>query len=250
MKTLGLIGFPLTHSFSPSYFAQKFKALNITDWQYLLFELENIDLLPQIINETPNLVGLNVTIPYKEKVISYCTRLTSEAQKIGAVNFLEIIKMNSQLEIIGHNTDWIGFSESLQQWYEPSIKNALILGNGGAAKAIIYSLEKLKIPYKITARKIENNTDFLAIHSISEKEFQTFDLIINCTPIGTFNHKESLFLLPFNAIQHYQFYYDLVYNPTETEMMKIFANKGAKVKNGYEMLKIQADESWNVVKAF
>ncbi len=242
MNTLGLIGFPLSHSFSPSYFAQKFKHLNITNWQYQLFEIDTIEKLPQLINETPNLKGLNVTIPYKEKVINYCTALSPEAKEIGAVNFLEI----KNDEIIGHNTDWIGFTKSIENWYKPSFKKALVLGNGGAAKAVIYSLKKLNILFDIAVRNTKNNSVLIAFNAISETQFQQYDLIINCTPIGTFKHSESLLRLPFNAIQSYQFFFDLVYNPAETEMLKLFKTKGANTKNGLEMLQIQADETWAI----
>lgn len=243
MNTLGLIGFPLSHSFSPSYFAQKFKDLKITDWQYQLFEIDNIEKLHQLIKETPNLKGLNVTIPYKEKVLNYCTSLTKEGEEIGAVNFIEI-KFN---EIIGHNTDWLGFTKSLKNWNQQTIKKALILGNGGAAKAIIYSLKTLKIPFDIAVRKANIESNIFAFNSIKENQFQQYDLIINCTPIGTVNFNESILPLPYNAIHQHQFFYDLVYNPTETEMMKLFEEKGATVKNGYEMLQIQADETWALV---
>lgn len=243
MNTLGLIGFPLSHSFSPSYFAQKFKDLEITNWHYQLFEIDSIEKLPQFVLETPNLKGLNVTIPYKEKVLKYCTSLTKEAEEIGAVNFIEI-KPN---EIIGHNTDWLGFTKSLKNWYQQTIKKALVLGNGGAAKAIIYSLQKLKIPYDIAVRKTNIESNIFAFNSITESQFQQYDLIINCTPIGTVNFNESLLPLPYNAIHQHHFFYDLVYNPIETAMMKLFEEKGAKVKNGYEMLQIQADETWQLI---
>ena len=240
MNTLGLIGFPLSHSFSPSYFAEKFKLLGINEWEYQLFPINQIHLLSTLIQKTKNLKGLNITIPYKETVLNYCTSLSKEAEAIGAVNFLQI----KDSEIIGHNTDWIGFTNSLKNWYQPSLKKALVLGNGGSSKAIIYGLKVSGIPYDVVSRnKVKYNTS-LEYKDINEDIFSTYDLIINCTPLGTLNHQEKLLTLPYHSIQSYQYFYDLVYNPSNTEMMKLFENAKAKTKNGLEMLQIQADETW------
>ncbi len=240
MNILGLIGYPLSHSFSPSYFAQKFKILGITDWQYHLFPIEQIEFLINILKETHHLRGLNVTIPYKKKVLDYCTSLSKEAETIGAVNFLRL----KDKEIIGYNTDWIGFIKSIENWYQPSLKKVLVLGNGGSSKAIIYSLKISGIPYDVVSRnKVKYNTS-LEYKDLNEDIFSSYDLIINCTPLGTTNHEEKLLPLPYHSIKSYQYFYDLVYNPSITEMMTLFENANAKTKNGLEMLQIQADETW------
>jgi shikimate dehydrogenase len=240
MPSIGLIGYPLEHSFSPQYFAQKFESLQLNDWQYKLFPIASIHSLPEIIKGNPDLIGLNVTIPYKQSVIQYCQHIDEDAFQIGAVNGL-IIQRNSKdsFQIKGINTDWMGFYLSLKNAIPFTTQRALICGNGGASLAVQYALNKLNIPFQIVSR----NGAF-TYQDLNEERFQSFQLIINTTPVGTLNISDRTLPLPYQAINANMFFYDLVYNPEITPTMELFMKHGAQAKNGLEMLHLQADLFW------
>ena len=240
MPSIGLIGYPLEHSFSPQYFAQKFESLQLNDWQYHLFPIASIHSLPDIIKGNPDLIGLNVTIPHKQSVIQYCQHIDEDAFQIGAVNGLIIQRDNKDTFLLkGINTDWMGFYLSLKNVLSFTPQRALICGNGGASLAVQYALNKLNIPFQIVSR---NGT--FTYQDLNEERFQSFQLIINTTPVGTLNNSERILPLPYQVINADMFFYDLVYNPEVTPTMELFMKHGAQAKNGLEMLHLQADLFW------
>jgi shikimate dehydrogenase len=245
MPLLGLIGYPLSHSFSQEYFRKKFRDLQLHDWDYQLFPIKNISELPGIIRQNEDLQALNVTIPHKQSVLSYCDSLSEEVKAIGAANLLLIDRMNSKPALKAFNTDSPAFAESLRTWYKDKNGKALVLGNGGSSKAIQYALQKMNIGFDVTGRSLD--LDFESV------DLSLYELVINCTPLGM-NKPGTDFeneLLPLNYEQVHagQYFYDLVYNPAETAMMKQFARRGATVRNGLEMLHLQADLGWGVVRS-
>lgn len=236
----GLIGKTLKHSFSREYFQSKFEKQNL-DHSYHLFEVNTIDQLNEILN-TQQLRGLNVTIPYKEEVISFCDELDHSAKKIGAVNVLKI----SDNKVIGYNSDYYGFKESLANWIKntQNIK-ALVLGTGGAAKAVCVALDDLSIHYKAVSRSaLKGEITYKQLATTND--FKESQLIINTTPLGMFPNNERKPELPYELLNPGYYLYDLVYNPEETAFMKKGLEKGAHVKNGLEMLELQAERSWQI----
>ncbi|MBK6265806.1 shikimate dehydrogenase [Marivirga sp. S37H4] len=241
MKALGLIGYPLKHSFSKSYFTEKFRKESIKGFSYELFPLENIASFPELC-KAQNPMGLNVTIPYKEKIIPYLDELDSYARKIGAVN---VIKFQNG-KTIGYNTDCHGFKVSLQKLLPQAIKsNALILGTGGASKAVKFALDEMKIPSKFVSRHAEKGLTYEEIRKVPEI-LRENRIIINTTPLGTFPEIENKPDIPYEYLSTNHFLHDLVYNPEETSFMKAGKMQGAKVKNGYEMLVEQAEKAWEI----
>lgn len=232
-KIFGLVGKNIDYSFSAKYFREKFKKEKIIDCEYLNFDLSNIEDFNNL--EIIKIKGLNVTIPYKEKIIPYLDEIDKSASKIGAVN--TIAKKNNKL--IGFNTDYIGFINSFKG--DLNFKRALILGTGGASKAIQYALTIKKINYDIVSRKI--NQKYKSYSSINES-LEDYDLIINTTPLGTFPNISKKPELNYNLLGKNHFCYDLIYNPEKTSFLKECEKKGAKTMNGLEMLKSQAEESW------
>jgi shikimate dehydrogenase len=245
-KLYGLIGYPLGHSFSKKYFTEKFDRENITDCQYEKFEIPAITLLPDILNQNPNLQGLNVTIPYKEAVIPYLNHLDHSAKTVGAVN---VIKINPESgELTGYNSDYFGFKTSLENWLpnDTSGFKALILGTGGAAKAVKAALDSLNIPYtQVSRSESPGCLTYLGCQS-DPSIVQNHKLIINTTPLGMSPNLDKAPELHYEQITNEHYLYDLVYNPEETLFMKLGKNKGAKVKNGLEMLYLQADKAWEL----
>lgn len=235
MKTYGLIGKNISYSFSRNYFNNKFKNENISNSQYLNFDIDNLSELNNIFNI--NNYGFNVTIPYKETIIPYLDSLDFHAEQIGAVN---TIKIENEKKI-GFNTDWIGFKKSLESLLKPHHKKALILGTGGASKAVIYALKQLQIQTLIVSRNGETTYE-----DLSEEIIQNHTIIINCTPVGTFPDTESAPEIPYQFITKNHLAYDLIYNPAETFFLKKCKENGAVTKNGLEMLEIQAEESWKI----
>ena len=238
-KIYGLIGKNIDYSFSKNFFSKKFKNENI-NCKYLNFDIQNISDFKSVISDK-NINGLNVTIPYKEDVIKYIDEISNDAKSIGAVNTIKI----SNKKLTGHNTDHIGFSKSIEKIDEfKNIESALILGSGGASKAIQFALDNLKIKYTIVSRS--NSIKCINYNQISEKIIKNHKLIINCTPLGTFPEVEKCpeidyrFLSPFNIL------YDLVYNPKQSSFLRKGVKAGCKIKNGLEMLEIQAIESWKI----
>jgi len=238
MKKLGLIGFPLDHSFSKKYFTEKFSKENIKDFQYDLYPLADLSSFQNLLQDNKELVGLNITIPFKEKIIAYLDEIDSEAAQIGAVNTL--VKIGSKWK--GFNTDIVGFQASLDILTQgQKINSAMIFGTGGASKSAIYILNKCDIPYKILSRFGKNS-----YKNISTNKFQETNLFINCTPIGTFPKVEEYLPLPYEFAHKNQFFLDMVYNPPVTRMMELFEKMGTKVLNGKTMLESQALASWNI----
>lgn len=241
MQTIGIIGFPLGHSFSPTFFKNKFQSLGLSNWEYKVFEIESIQELDNLIRTNKNLVALNVTIPHKVSVLDFVTQKSSEVDAIGACNCLMIDRMENGYTIRAENTDWLGFKMSLDVLVK-SFKKALLLGNGGASLAVQYTLKTMQIPFDIITRNGTFN-----YQNLSENQFAQFDLIINTTPVGTVGNSTKTLDLPYSKINSGMLFYDLVYNPSETEMMKIFKEKGASVVNGYAMLENQANLFWQMV---
>ena len=240
MHKYGLIGFPLTHSFSRQFFTEKFAREQI-DAHYLNFEIEDISSIWEIIRDNPKLKGLNITIPHKESVIPFLDDISTEAKKIGAVN---VVKIENNT-LIGYNTDYIGFKNSLLPLLRPDIhKRALILGTGGASKAVAHALTDLGLEWKYVSRtKNENNFTYneLTLEVLSE-----YTVIINASPVGTFPNVNECPPIPYEFITPYHLLYDLVYNPAETFFLKKGKERGAVVKNGLEMLELQALAAWEV----
>jgi shikimate dehydrogenase len=241
MKEYGLIGFPLSHSFSQKYFTQKFAAAGITDCSYELFELSNIDQLPSLIQSRSNLIGLNVTIPYKQAVIPFLDELEPVAARIGAVNVIKL----ERGRLVGFNSDYQGFLQSLQHFYpDHTPAQALVLGTGGASKAVMAALDYLHIPYKMVSRTPD--TGQLSYEQITPVLLSTSPLIINTTPLGTYPNVDSCPPILYEVLTEQHFLYDLVYNPAETIFLKRGKEAGAKIKNGYEMLCLQAEVAWQI----
>ncbi|MDP4662128.1 MAG: shikimate dehydrogenase [Salibacteraceae bacterium] len=236
MKKFGLIGNPLAHSFSEKFFTEKFKRESIQDCSYKLFPLQRIDQLPALL-EKENLQGFNVTIPYKESVLSYLNQLSDEAKQIGAVNCVLI----QDEKLIGHNTDVFGFEVSISQWLNKPIKQALILGNGGSAKAVKFALKRLEIPFEIVSRSGALNYENLPASLVHDSH-----LIINTTPLGMSPQTEAFPDIAYEAIGSQHFVFDLIYNPSETPFLRKCKLAGASIKNGAEMLKLQAEKSWEI----
>ncbi len=242
MKKLGLIGNPLTHSFSEKYFAEKFVKMGTQDWVYKLFPLPTIDKLPSLLASEPDLVGLNITIPYKQQALKYIHELDNEAAKIGAINTISI---GQDGRLKGSNTDVIGFENTLVPFIGKQIEGirALILGSGGAAKAIQYVLAKNDIPYTVVSRKASRGVQY---EDVDETMLQDNRLIINCTPVGTYPNEEQSPPIPYEYLGAKHFLYDLVYNPKKTLFLQQGSQRGAKTINGYGMLEMQAEAAWEI----
>ena len=242
MDKYGLIGYPLGHSFSISYFNQKFKDEDI-DATYENFEIPSIDLLSEVLDSNPNLKGLNVTIPYKQKVIPYLDSISPEARAIGAVNVIKVVHEGKNVKLKGYNSDVIGFTQSIEPMLEPRFhKKALILGTGGASKAIDYGLKSLGLETVFVSRYERPGT--IQYEKITPEVVKEYNVIVNCTPLGMYPKTEECPLLPYEAMDSRTILYDLIYNPDETMFMKRGAQYGANVKNGLEMLLLQAFASW------
>lgn len=246
MKKFGLIGYPLKHSFSAKYFGEKFDNEHIKDVSYELFVMENIRDFQQLIKTSPELRGLNVTIPFKEKIIPLLHEVDKIAKEIGAVNCIKISNIKQKgFFLKGYNTDAIGFEKSIKTHLKPYHHHALILGNGGSAKAITYILKKLNINYLIATRNpVESN--HIPYNEIDEDIIKKHLLIINATPLGMFPNVQTHPDIPYQYINDKHFLYDLVYNPEETFFLNKGKLKGAQVKNGLSMLYFQAEESWKI----
>jgi len=243
----GLIGYPLTHSFSKQYFTEKFLKENISNCAYELFELENINQLPLLIQNNPLLKGLNVTIPYKEKVIPFLTDIEESAKTVGAVNCIKI-ERNEKLILKGYNTDVYGFKQSIKPFLESQHERALIIGTGGSAKAVNYVLNQIGIDCFFVTRKNENknNSKILEYSDLNKNVFESIKLIINCTPIGMFPNINDIPLIPFEHINFSHLVVDLIYNPSETIFLQKSKLQGAKTLNGLSMLHLQAEKSWEI----
>lgn len=240
MRLFGLIGYPLSHSFSKNYFAQKFTKEGVNDCRYENFELPDIKDLSKIVDANPELEGLNVTIPHKESVLSYLNESDEVVKKIKACNCIKIEKKR----LVGYNTDVVGFEKSLLSNLDPSHSSALILGTGGAAKAVEYVLKMRRIPYKYVSRypSVKN----FSYEQLTPSIIGQHTLIINTSPLGMYPKITEAPPLPYDAITEKHFLFDLIYNPEKTLFLKKGEERGAKILNGYDMLVYQAEESWNI----
>jgi len=243
MAKYGLIGKDLSHSFSKTFFTYKFEQENRRD-SYHNFELDHLEEFPQLIKKTKGLKGLNVTIPYKEAIIPYLYKLDKEAEKIGAVN---TIKFRKDGKLIGYNTDHYGFAKALADFFPIKEKTALILGTGGASKAVRYVLDAMEFEYELVSRK--PTVDSISYDSLSRDIIADHLLIVNCTPLGTSPNVNDCPKIPYQHLTRDHVLFDLIYNPRETEFMKRGFVKGARVTNGLKMLENQAKKSWRIWKS-
>ena len=234
-KTYGLIGKNIDYSFSAKYFSKKFKDEKITDCEYINIDLDKIEDFKKL--EFNKIVGLNVTIPFKEKIIPYLDEIGECAIKIGAVN--TIAKKNNKL--MGYNTDYLGFIKSFKS--NLNFKNAVVLGTGGASKAIQFALNMNKISFDIASR--QNNIKYKSYRIINQN-IESYDLVINTTPLGTYPNVSKKPIIDYNLINKNHFCYDLIYNPKKSSFLRECEKKGAFIMNGFEMLRIQAEESWRI----
>lgn len=241
MDKYGLIGYPLTHSFSIGFFNEKFKSEGI-DAIYENFEIPSIEDFPEVVDTNPNLKGLNVTLPYKERVIAYLDVLSPEARAIGAVNVIKVSHKGKNTQLKGYNSDVIGFTKSIDPLIKPYHKKALILGTGGASKAIDYGLKSLGLETVKVSRY--EHADTIQYDNITADIVKEYNVIVNCTPCGMYPNADECPKLPYEAMDSNNLLYDLIYNPDETLFMKKGMEHGAVVKNGLEMLLLQAFVSW------
>jgi len=243
MRTFGLIGYPLSHSFSKKYFTEKFEQEHILDCRYELFPLEKIGLLESVLGN-PVLRGLNVTIPYKVQVLPYLQEMEEAAAGIGAVNCISIESRNGERYLKGYNTDAYGFETSLRPFLKAHHQKALVFGDGGAAKAVKYVLHKLGIEFISVVRTPAEGC--ILYHDVTESLLDTHHILINTTPLGMSPNIESCPDIPYACLTGHHLAYDLVYNPEETLFLRQAAAAGASVKNGMEMLYLQAERSWEI----
>lgn len=243
MKQYGLIGSPLTHSFSKKYFSQKFEQENNTTSSYELYAIEHIDLLTELIENTPKLRGLNVTIPYKEEVMNYLTEIDAKAKEIGAVNTIKISTDKKSLK--GYNTDYEGFKRSLKPFLATHHERALILGTGGAAKTVKFVLNELNIHCLMVSRNPKNE-DEIAYDAVNNYVMKHHQIIVNTTPTGTSPNIKECPAIDYENLSSKHLLYDLVYNPEETMFLKKGKEKGCIAINGLQMLKIQAEKAWEI----
>ncbi len=247
MRTFGLIGFPLSHSFSKKFFSDKFEREQIVGCGYELFPIEKAESILTLIHQNPSLCGLNVTIPHKVAVMPFLNELDAAAAEIGAVNCISIKTENDTLILKGYNTDAYGFEESLKPLLEKQHQKALIFGDGGAAKAVKYVLKQLAIPYLVVVRKQTENA--LLYEDITADLLNEYTLLINTTPLGMSPNLETCPPIPYQHLTERHLAYDLVYNPEEPLFLTKAKQQGAKIKNGLEMLYLQAERSWYIWNA-
>ena len=248
MKQIGLIGYPLSHSFSKKYFEDKFQRLDIKDYFYELFPIEKIDQFDSLLQQHPQLVGLNVTIPYKELIIPYLNHLDVTAKAVGAVNCIKIEYINETKNLIGYNTDVFGFRQSIKPFLEPQHEKALIIGTGGASKAVEYVLKKIGVECWFVSRdKFETKKlNCFNYDELNDYVIQAFKLIVNTSPVGLYPNINNCPNIPYQFISSGHLLYDLVYNPEETLFMKKGKEHGAVTVNGLSMLYHQADKAWEI----
>ena len=244
MNQYGLIGYPLGHSFSVGYFNEKFKAEHI-DAEYLNFEIPSIDRFMEVVEEHPNLCGLNVTIPYKPQVIPSLDELDKTAAAIGAVNVIKVIRLpKGKVKLVGYNSDVIGFCQSIEPLLTAHHTHALVLGTGGASKAVTYGLKSLGLqPVYVSRTKREN---ILCYNDLSPEVMAQYSVIVNTSPVGMYPKVDQCPDIPYNLLTPNHLLYDLIYNPDETLFLKKGKAHGAVTKNGLEMLLLQAFAAWNI----
>lgn len=246
MRTFGLIGYRLGHSFSKKFFSEKFARENLRDHEYVNFELDSIQEFPDLFRQNDHLYGLNCTIPYKQQIMPFLDEIDEEAAAVGAVNTVKIIREPNGLKLVGYNTDVYGFEYSLRPLLEKHHRKALILGTGGASRAVKYVLNRLNIEYLSATTKTETGEREMSYNDITPGLLQEYFLLIQSTPLGMFPNTGACPDLPYESLTSRHLLYDLVYNPEETLFLKKGLEKGATVKNGLEMLHLQAIRSWKI----
>lgn len=238
----GLLGKNISYSFSRKYFSDKFLELGLNDYKYFNFDIPEIEEFPFLLyHREDEFRGLNVTIPYKESVMKYLDEINIDAQKIGAVN---TIKVKDDNRLVGYNTDFYGFQKSIQPLLKEHHKKALILGTGGASKAIAYAFNEMNIAFKFVSRKVSENA--LLYSMLNEQIMEEYTIIVNSTPIGTHPNVDESPNIPYQFISNKHLLFDLIYNPNETKFLNEGRIRGAIVKNGLEMLQLQAEKSWEI----
>ncbi len=240
MRKFGLIGYPLGHSFSATYFKNKFRSEGVVDATYDNYPLTSIEQLPDLLANEPQLEGMNVTLPYKETVIPFLDELSPEARKVGAVNC--IVRRDGILT--GHNADLYGFRTSLLEFIGQERPHALILGTGGASKAVACALSELGMEYRFVSRR--EGSDRLTYDQVTPELLRAFLLIVNATPLGTTPNTDSAPDIPYSALSPHHALFDLVYNPPKTRFLALGETYGARICNGYRMLVLQAERSWEI----
>lgn len=240
----GLVGKNISYSFSRKYFTEKFTDLGLTNHEYVNFDIASIDGFVAVIKNNLNLKGVNVTIPYKEKIIPFLDELHKDAEKIGAVNTIKL-KKNGKLK--GYNTDAYGFKKSLQPYLESHHSKALILGTGGASKAIKFALNKLNIESLFVSRNPKKDNE-ISYDNLSDKKLKEHTIIINCTPLGTHPDVEKCPNINYKVITEKHLLYDLIYNPAKTAFLTHGEKQGATIVNGLKMLELQAEKAWRIWK--
>jgi shikimate dehydrogenase len=246
MKTFGLIGYRLGYSFSRNFFTEKFRNESLADHEYVNFELDSIDEFPGIFDRDKNIFGLNCTIPYKQQIMPFLNEIDAEAAMVGAVNTVKITRYNEKRYLKGFNTDIYGFENSLRPMLEEKHKKALILGTGGASKAIKYILNKLQIEFVSATIEDQIFEKEIRYTQIDEQLLKEYLIIVHATPLGTFPKVDQCPDIPYQFITADHVCFDLVYNPEETLFLKKAKAQGAKTKNGLEMLHLQAIKSWEI----
>jgi shikimate dehydrogenase len=240
-KRFGLLGRNISYSFSKGYFTDKFNSENFAGCTYENFDIPEIAAFPEVIKNTSDLKGLNVTIPYKETILPFLDKLSKKAELIGAVNTIKITKKG---KLKGYNTDYYGFKKSLEPLLQPHHKKALILGTGGASKGVAFALDELDIPYTFVSRETkENGIDYDRINATT---FDNYQISINATPVGTSPNVDAFPLIPYEFFTEKHIAFDLIYNPAETQFLKKAKQQGAQIKNGLDMLIFQAEKAWKI----
>lgn len=239
MRAFGLIGKPLTHSFSKSFFTEKFVREGLSNCSYQNFELPSIEALPQLLQTHPSLEGFNITIPYKEKILPYLDDQNDMVQQVGACNCVKI----ERGKLLGYNTDVVGFKQSIEKSLKPHHKKGLILGTGGAAKAVAYAFHLLQIESKYVSRSAEHGFTYDALDQAAMNEHT---VIVNTTPLGMYPQTDAAPHIPYQYLTSQHLLFDLTYNPTKTLFLKKGEDQGAAIANGFEMLVLQAEESWKI----
>lgn len=242
MKKYGLVGYPVEHSYSQDFFQKKFKKLGLKDHSYELFEMEFLNEFPALWLKHNDLKGVNVTVPYKEQVLKYIDKQDASSIKVGAANVIH----RKGGKLIGYNTDYMAFRKSLKSWIGAFKGEALILGSGGASKAVQAGLTDLNIPYNQVSRSSKGGDYTYDQLKTNPEVIERFKLIVNTTPLGMYPNIETKPEIPYQRISKGSYLYDLVYNPEETIFMKMGKKYGAKTKNGLEMLELQAENSWDI----
>jgi shikimate dehydrogenase len=249
VRRFGLIGYPLSHSFSEHYFTEKFEEENIFDAAFHTYELESLDLFKELLEAEDDLAGLSVTIPYKEKIIPLLDELDATAKAVGAVNCIRISRNKSEItRLVGYNTDIYGFRQSIKPFLDTRHERALILGTGGASKAVEYVLKEIGIECVFVSREKKEipGKTVLTYSELNKYILDSHKLIVNCTPVGTYPNVKEAPEIPYEFLTKDHFLYDLVYNPSETLFLKRGKEKGAMTMNGLDMLKLQAEEAWRI----